>query len=267
VETSVYLEIYDGTPVTGATDVNIDVYDAAGSAKLASLRRTAVEPAAGTALLGSLVIYPGVHDRAGSLHVEAQRLAGNVIVSRGSVDVTLETGRQIQASLTLGTGVPAIDGGREAGTDAGAGGGDGGAGGAGGADAGRADAAADGAGDRGTLLPVGGRCRFGSECALGFCSDGFCCDSVCNGSCRACNVPGSEGRCVNAPAGTECAPASCWNGSEVPARRCDLGGNCDPGGPATSCGRYVCRTDSCLTSCNDPGDCVPPARCSFGRCQ
>jgi MYXO-CTERM domain-containing protein len=58
-------------------------------------------------------------------------------------------------------------------------------------------------------------------CASGFCVEGVCCDvAACSGACKSCNVPGSEGTCVPAAAGTE-VPGSCAEG-----KSCDASGAC-----------------------------------------
>lgn len=48
----------------------------------------------------------------------------------------------------------------------------------------------------GCKLADGQACAAGGECASSVCVDGFCCDSACAGACRACNVPGMEGKCT-----------------------------------------------------------------------
>jgi hypothetical protein len=60
----------------------------------------------------------------------------------------------------------------------------------------------------------GAACGTTSECGTGLtCVDGVCCTSACTGTCRACNLPGSEGTCTNIPAGQdpaeECGAVSC----------------------------------------------------------
>src|SRR5262249_10424382 len=53
------------------------------------------------------------------------------------------------------------------------------------------------------LRPAGGACAGANECATGMCVDGVCCQTACPGTCRACNVPGSEGTCANVLAGID----------------------------------------------------------------
>ncbi len=55
---------------------------------------------------------------------------------------------------------------------------------------------------------VGWPCEQAKECDTGFCIDSVCCDELCDqfdpaNLCKACNVPGFEGRCVKALDGTD----------------------------------------------------------------
>ena len=52
------------------------------------------------------------------------------------------------------------------------------------------------------VLANGYACTSAPECKSGACVDGVCCESACDGACQACNVPGTEGSCTAAPAGT-----------------------------------------------------------------
>jgi hypothetical protein len=61
---------------------------------------------------------------------------------------------------------------------------------------------------------TGAACGNTAECATGLsCVDGVCCTSECTGTCRACNLRGSEGTCTNVPAGedpaNECGQVNC----------------------------------------------------------
>lgn len=57
-----------------------------------------------------------------------------------------------------------------------------------------------------TRVPQGGECVDASQCDPGlFCSDEVCCDTACAGPGQSCDVPGSAGTCITAPAG---APAA-----------------------------------------------------------
>ncbi len=60
----------------------------------------------------------------------------------------------------------------------------------------------------------GDGCDEDSDCADGVCSvDGVCCDTRCDGTCRACDLVGSEGTCVDVPVGQdpdlECDSVAC----------------------------------------------------------
>ena len=62
--------------------------------------------------------------------------------------------------------------------------------------------------------PAGGMCGRNQDCTDGLtCADGVCCDTACNGTCQACNLPGSVGRCSAVPVSndpdSECGGFSC----------------------------------------------------------
>jgi len=150
-------------------------------------------------------------------------------------------------------------------------------------------------------------CNVANDCQDGFCIDGYCCDTLCDpgdpaNKCRACDVPGSEGHCVNAldgtsprglctqspqsscgqdglcdgngncrlwSAGSLCGRASCSAGRVTAPPTCDGNGVCVPAGAAADCAPYLCAADgmSCATTCADNNGCAPPATCdSFGSC-
>lgn len=159
----------------------------------------------------------------------------------------------------------------------------------------------DGVAPRGLGYP----CAGAGECDSQSCIDGYCCDSDCNPAdpanlCKACNVPGSEGHCVPAAAGTDphqqcepdpvascgkdglcdgnggcrlwvggtvCGSASCSGGSVTYAPACDGNGSCVTP-PAVSCAPYTCASAAaCATSCTPPANgCAPPAVCTGGSC-
>ena len=79
--------------------------------------------------------------------------------------------------------------------------------------------ACDGAGAcQRTCLGPGGSCGAdGTVCSTGNCVDGVCCDTACNGTCQACNLPGSVGTCTAIPDGTdpgdECGTGNVCNGT------------------------------------------------------
>ena len=49
----------------------------------------------------------------------------------------------------------------------------------------------------------GTACDAGSQCASMFCSDGVCCESACSGTCEACNLAGTVGKCTAVPDGQD----------------------------------------------------------------
>lgn len=142
---------------------------------------------------------------------------------------------------------------------------------------------------------IGWPCSLGSDCLDGLCVEGFCCDQLCDPSlpqnlCKACNVPGFEGRCVLAldgtdprgqcppespstcgrdgtcdgkgacrrwAAGTACTAPACAAGKVTYSAGCDGNGVCGPPPAAVSCAPYKCAdTTSCGTSCNAGSQCV-----------
>lgn len=154
----------------------------------------------------------------------------------------------------------------------------------------------DGAVPRGNGYP----CDFTSDCDSGSCVDGYCCESLCDPGdsanlCKACNVPGFEGRCVAAQAGTDphqqcepdpmascgkdglcdgagacrkyvagtvCGSSSCTANMLTFAPACDGNGTCVASG-TVACAPYACANATvCATSCTPPATgCTPPAMC------
>ena len=47
--------------------------------------------------------------------------------------------------------------------------------------------------------PTASAASVNAGCRTGHCVDGVCCESACTGTCVACNVAGSEGRCLSVP--------------------------------------------------------------------
>jgi hypothetical protein len=93
-----------------------------------------------------------------------------------------------------------------------------------------------------------------ASCASGNCVDDVCCESTgCSGACKSCNVPGSEGTCMLAQAGTE-VPGSCSDG-----QACDGTGSCKSknGQACTStgtcasgfCVNGICCDSACTGTC------------------
>jgi hypothetical protein len=93
-----------------------------------------------------------------------------------------------------------------------------------------------------------------TSCASGFCVEGVCCDvAACTGACRSCGVPGSEGTCAPAPAGTP-VPGSCADGLACDptgaclaknGRTCSRGNECASG----FCADGVCCESACTGKC------------------
>jgi hypothetical protein len=151
-------------------------------------------------------------------------------------------------------------------------------------------------------------CAQAGDCDNGLCIDGYCCDDLCDVfdpafKCRACNVPGSEGHCVDAldgtdprglcdeqtksscgtdglcdgkggcrlwSAGTQCGAAVCASGQVTAPPICDGIGHCLPSGQTAVCDPYVCTADGtgCTQSCTTGGSgCTPSATCDInGHC-
>lgn len=108
------------------------------------------------------------------------------------------------------------------------------------------------------------------------CVDGFCCDTPCTGTCRSCAIPGLEGICNVAGAGTdpddECpdqAPATCGTTGS-----CDGDGRCALHGASVACddGQACTDGDACdgAGTCRGaaPSECAPAAgnECCLGSC-
>jgi hypothetical protein len=152
---------------------------------------------------------------------------------------------------------------------------------------------------------TGWPCDNAFECASGYCIDGFCCEEFCdptdpNNLCKACNVPGFEGRCVLAldgtdprghcdgepesscgrdglcdgagkcrkwNAGTLCAPPMCASGTVTTAKACDGLGNCILGTTYACTPPSCANATSCETSCGGSGTCGNGQACSSnGQC-
>jgi len=158
--------------------------------------------------------------------------------------------------------------------------------------------------DGATQGGIGWPCGKAADCMNGLCVDGYCCDDLCDpmvmgNGCKACNVPGAEGRCVLAldgtdprgacpqdPAatcgrdglcdgrgncrlyasGTQCAPPSCSGGTVTYAAACDGTGNCAQPTAAT-CFPYDCAdATSCATTCSGSTGCATGVTCTMGSC-
>jgi hypothetical protein len=147
---------------------------------------------------------------------------------------------------------------------------------------------------------LGWPCLVATDCTGGLCIDGFCCDQLCDpldpqNQCKACNVPGWEGRCTFAIAGsdprgqcaqqapsscgtdgtcdgvggcrlwaanTACAPGSCAAGAVTYAAACDGRGTCQPAQAPISCAPYQCADSvHCSTGCAGATGCAGGVTC------
>ncbi len=98
-------------------------------------------------------------------------------------------------------------------------------------------------------LPPGGTCGRNQDCMPGLtCVDNTCCTSVCNGSCEACNLPGSQGTCTPVPPGAD--PAGECAGFACTGYYAGFQGNV--------CSPYAAVSDSVAT-CDGAGACRTPA--------
>jgi N-acetylneuraminic acid mutarotase len=83
----------------------------------------------------------------------------------------------------------------------------------------------------------GQACEVGPQCASGNCVDGVCCTTTCNGPCVTCALPGAEGTCAPATAGTD-PHHDCGDGAP-----CDS--VCDAAGACAARVGQVCMATSC----------------------
>ncbi len=149
------------------------------------------------------------------------------------------------------------------------------------------------------LKPNGAACQLSDECQSASCTDGVCCQSSTCGSCQACNVAGSPGRCTPVRAlaadprqvcrdtgAPGCGTDGLCDGAGVAATprgpsawtrcagamltwcaACDGAGAC-VAGTKQSCAPFVCDVSgtSCKLSCSVPDDCMAPNQCMAGSC-
>jgi hypothetical protein len=145
----------------------------------------------------------------------------------------------------------------------------------------------------------GAECSSGSECQSSHCAQGVCCNSPCTGACMACNLSAAFGFCTPVPDGTSdpgeqckataqatcgttglckagvcafyakglnCKAAVCaTSSSQTPASTCDGRGACVTP-PPLNCGRYICSSAACESTCKTDADCVSPNICVNNSC-
>jgi hypothetical protein len=115
---------------------------------------------------------------------------------------------------------------------------------AGGADPTNTCAAAQACDGAGNCAKANGEaCGGPAECATGNCVDTVCCDAACMDQCKACNVPGSVGKCTDVPAGMQDPNAGM---TCVGANVCDGMGACKKANGATCAMASECATGNCV---------------------
>ncbi len=110
----------------------------------------------------------------------------------------------------------------------------------------------------GGVKNLGDPCVPGDLCGTGQCVDGYCCESLCPGRCEACDVPGSEGRCVPTPANTppHSAHPSCAGDQTGPcAGACDGNSRTTCSFPTGACGSPSCAGGMETTTLCAAGTC------------
>jgi hypothetical protein len=110
----------------------------------------------------------------------------------------------------------------------------------------------------------GTACGSNADCLGDACVDGVCCESACTDTCKACNVPGSVGKCTDLPTGQP--DPACGNPlSSV----CDGQGTCKTAG-GLACGKDdVCASNVCfagICGVQTKGACTEDAMCVSGLC-
>jgi hypothetical protein len=111
-------------------------------------------------------------------------------------------------------------------------------------------------------LSSGTACFDGTDCSTGNCVDGVCCDTACTSQCKACDVKGSVGTCIDvsdAPHGsrTSCTPYVCGGGS------CRTGCTADS---QCAAGNYCDGTGKCVPALNNGKACTAGTQCTSGFC-
>jgi hypothetical protein len=215
-------------------------------------------------------------------------IGGQVAASvSGSVRVQLH--RLVNVTLTLAAGASPPDGGVRDGDVTGSGGaaldgavsGTGGLSGIGGAPGTGGVSGIGGASGTGGISGIGGAsgtggatgtggnrskadgtaCQADGECANRHCVDGVCCADSCTGACRACNLSGAPGRCLDIAAGVADPRGMC---ADLGAASCNTNGRCDGAG---NCARYPAGTACSVASCKNQNMAVPVGVCDMnGKC-
>lgn len=120
----------------------------------------------------------------------------------------------------------------------------------------------------------GDPCTDSATCKTNKCVDGVCCNADCNQECRACNVEGHVGECVNTPQyQTDLYPN---NAACTGSQQCDGMGHCKASidtaclGDATKCASGFCwtspSTDICKLGLNKPCTVAEQSDCFTGYC-
>src|SRR5205085_6607133 len=99
-----------------------------------------------------------------------------------------------------------------------------------------------------------------------------CCKSACPGTCKSCAIAGSEGECIDVPAGAD--PLN--QCGDQAAMTCGTDGTCDGAGAcrqysgATTCAPAACSGAMAtpVRSCNGAGTCLIalPVSCAPYQC-
>jgi len=111
-------------------------------------------------------------------------------------------------------------------------------------------------------------CSGNNECLSGSCVDGVCCEEACTTACKACNVSGNIGKCVNIPAGqTDTVPSNACAG----ANQCDGMGTCKKATGQGCSGANQCVSGFCVDGICCGTDCTGTCKAcdvsgSLGMC-
>jgi hypothetical protein len=98
--------------------------------------------------------------------------------------------------------------------------------------------------------------------------DSECADqgaASCGVDATGCDGNATSPACNLYPNGTECLAGTCANGQQTGANLCDGSGTC-VAGSVSACAPYVCGSTSCLTACQNSGDCITNYTCNAPVC-